>query len=55
MLLLTRNPLGLIVSSGVDIYGETSGEATVEGRAKQTAREIPNQLKVRFEQQGWAR
>ena len=53
MLLLTRNPLGLIVSSGVNVYGETTGEATVEGRAKQTAKEIANQLKVRFEQQGW--
>ena len=34
-------------------YGEESGSSTVEGRAKQTAKEIANELKKRFEQQGW--
>jgi hypothetical protein len=47
------NPVGLIVSSGMKIYGEASGSAKVEGRAKKTAEEIADQLKVRFQQQGW--
>jgi hypothetical protein len=49
----TGNPVGLIVSSGMKIYGEASGSAKVEGRAKASADEIAEQLKPRFEQQGW--
>ena len=49
----TGNPLGLIVSSGMKVYGEKSGSSTVEGRAEQTAKEIAEQLKPRFRQQGW--
>jgi hypothetical protein len=52
-LIATGNPAGLIVSSGMKIYGEESGSSTVEGRAKQTAQEIADRLKVRFQQQGW--
>ena len=47
------NPVGLIVSSGVKVYGEASGSSTIEGRAKQTAKEIADQLKTKFQQQGW--
>jgi len=47
------NPVGLIVSSGMKIYGEESGSSKVEGRAKQTAGEIADQLKIRFQQEGW--
>jgi hypothetical protein len=35
------------------VYGEASGSSKVEGRAKSTAKEIADQLKLRFEQQGW--
>jgi hypothetical protein len=52
-LLITHNPVGLVVSSGVKAYGEVSGSATIEGRAKATAKEIADQLKIRFQQQGW--
>ena len=52
-LLITHNPVGLVVSSGVKAYGEVSGSATIEGRAKATAKEIADVLKPRFEQQGW--
>jgi hypothetical protein len=52
-LLVTHNPIGLVVSTGVKAYGEVSGSATIEGRAKATAKEIADQLKIRFEQQGW--
>ena len=47
------NPLGLIVSSGMKVYGEASGGSKVEGRAEQTAKEIAEVLKTRFQQQGW--
>jgi Domain of unknown function (DUF4410) len=52
-LIASGNPAGLIVSSGMKIYGEESGSSKVEGRAKQTAQEIADQLKIRFQQQGW--
>ena len=51
--LVTGNPVGLIVGGGLKIYGEASGNAKIEGRAKATAKEIAEQLKVRFEQEGW--
>ena len=47
------NPVGLIVSSGMKVYGEASGSSTIEGRGEQTAKEIADQLKTKFEQQGW--
>ena len=50
---ITGNPAGFIVSSGMKIYGEASGSATVEGRAKSTAKEIADRLKERFKEQGW--
>jgi hypothetical protein len=49
----TANPVGLIVSTGVKVYDEESGSSTVEGRAKAVAQEIAEQMKPRFEQQGW--
>ncbi len=53
MAVSSGNPLGLIVSSGMKIYGEKSGKSTIEGREKQTVKEIAEVLKERFEQQGW--
>lgn len=47
------NPLGLIVSGGMKLHGEKSGSSTIEGRIKQTVKEIADQLRLRFEQEGW--
>jgi Domain of unknown function (DUF4410) len=52
-LVATGNPAGLIVSTGMKVYGEKSGRSTVEGRAKQISQEIGDVLKKRFQQQGW--
>ena len=49
----TANPAGLIISTGVKVYGEKSGSSTIEGRAKDMAKEITEQLQVKFKQQGW--
>lgn len=49
----THNPLGLIVSTGVKVYDQESGKSTIQGRAKQTAKEIADVLKKRFQEQGW--
>jgi len=49
----TKNPLGLIVSTGVKLHGEESGSSTIHGKAKQVAKTIADQLRPRFEQQGW--
>jgi hypothetical protein len=52
-LLATHNPAGLIVSTGMKIYGEESGKSTVKGRAEQTAKEIADVLEKRFQEEGW--
>jgi hypothetical protein len=52
-LLATHNPAGLIVSTGMKVYGEASGKSKIEGRADQTAKEIADILKKRFQDQGW--
>jgi len=49
----TANPAGLIVSTGMKVYGEASGSSKIEGRAKDTATEIAAVLKQRFQEQGW--
>ena len=49
----TGNPVGLIVSSGVKVYGEASGKTKIEGRAEATAKEIADVLQKRFQEQGW--
>jgi hypothetical protein len=49
----TANPVGLIATSAMKLYGEKSGKSTVEGRAAQTAKEIADILKQRFQEQGW--
>jgi len=49
----THNPAGLILSSGFKAYGQESGDSTIQGRVKQTVKEIADVLKQRFEQQGW--
>jgi hypothetical protein len=52
-LLATGNPVGLIVGSGVRVYNEASGRSKVEGRAKQVARSIADQIKPLFQEQCW--
>jgi hypothetical protein len=49
----TANPAGLIVGTGMKAYGEVSGSSKIEGRAKETAKEIAAVLKKRFQEQGW--
>jgi hypothetical protein len=51
--LATENPAGLIISSGMKVYGEASGKSTIQGRAQATAKEIASVLRLRFEEQGW--
>ena len=51
--LITGSPVGLIVGGGMKIYGEASGNAKIEGRAKATAKEIADALKQRFQEEGW--
>ena len=52
-LIATHNPAGLIVSTGMKIYGEESGKSTIKGREEQTAKEIADVLKKRFQEEGW--
>jgi hypothetical protein len=50
---VTGSPVGLVVSGGLKVYGEASGRSSVEGRAKDTAKEIADFLKTKFQAQGW--
>ena len=52
-LIVTGNPVGLIVGGGVKAYGEYSGSSKIEGRAKAIAKEIGEKIKPKFQQQGW--
>jgi Domain of unknown function (DUF4410) len=52
-LIVTGNPVGLIVGGGAKAYGEYSGSSKVEGRAKAIAQEIAEKLKPKFQEQGW--
>jgi hypothetical protein len=52
-LIATANPAGLIVGTGAKAYGEYSGSSKIEGRAKAIAKEIADQLKPKYQQQGW--
>lgn len=47
------NPAGLIISTGIKVYGEESGSAKIQGRAQATATEIASVLQKRFQEQGW--
>ena len=49
----TANPVGLIVGGGIKAYGEFSGSAKIEGRGKETAKEIAEMIKPKFKEQGW--
>lgn len=52
-LIVTGNPVGLIVGGGAKAYGEYTGSSKIEGRAKAIAKEIAEKLRPRFQQQGW--
>ena len=52
-LIATNNPAGLIIGTGMKFYGEKTGSSKVEGRAKQMAEEIAEQMEERFKEQGW--
>jgi hypothetical protein len=49
----TANPVGLIVSGAVKVYGEESGKTTIEGTARDTAEKIGEVLREAYEKQGW--
>jgi hypothetical protein len=51
--LATANPVGLIVGGGIKAYGEMSGKSKIEGRAKDAAKAIVEEMKPRLRQQGW--
>jgi len=52
-LIATGKMAGLIISTGVKVYGEKSGKSKIEGGVEQTAKGIATTLKKRFQEQGW--
>lgn len=52
-LIATHNPLGLVVSTGIKAHEHKTGSDTLEGRGEDTAKEIAEVLKKRFQEQGW--
>lgn len=49
----TANPIGLVVMGSAKVAGEATGRSGIEGAAKRTAEEISDQLRLRFQEQGW--
>lgn len=49
----SANPIGLIAGGALKVGGEVTGESTIEGAAKRTAKEIAAQLRVASQRQGW--
>ncbi len=49
----TGNPAGLIISTGMKVYGEASGSSKIEGRTQQIVEDITERLRTRFQQEGW--
>lgn len=49
----TKNPIGLIVSTGVNLHAEKTGSATIEGKEQMIAKQIAAELQPRFVEQGW--
>jgi len=49
----TANPIGLAVGGAVKATGELTGSSTIEGSGRRTAELIAQELKVKFEEQGW--
>jgi hypothetical protein len=52
-LIALHSPIGLIASTGMKVHDEKTGESTLEGRARDTAKEIASVLRERFQEQGW--
>jgi thiamine pyrophosphokinase len=49
----TKNPVGLVVTTGIKGYGEMSGSSGIGGRIDQIVAEIVKQAEPRFRDQGW--
>jgi hypothetical protein len=49
----TGNPVGLIVGGASKLAGEAKGSSAVEGRAKETAHAIAEEMRTAFKKQGW--
>jgi len=49
----TANPIGLVVGGAVKVAGEVSGTQKIEASGKRTAELIAQELRPKFEQQGW--
>jgi hypothetical protein len=45
--------IGLIASTGITAYEHKTGSDMLEGRARDTAKEIADVLKKRLQEQGW--
>ncbi|GJL59125.1 MAG: hypothetical protein NPIRA03_19820 [Nitrospirales bacterium] len=55
VLAATANPIGLIVGGSAKVYGEMSGNDTIEGAGKRTADAIAEHLEGKFKEQKWIR
>ena len=49
----TANPSGLAVGGAAKAAGEVTGSSTIEGAGKRTAKKIAEELRPKFQEQGW--
>ena len=53
VMVVTGNVIGPVLMGGAKIGMEVTGRSKIEGAAKQTAAAIADQLRIRFQEQGW--
>jgi len=53
VVIATANPVGLIVGGAVKATQAVTGSDKIQGAAKRTAKSIADELRIRFERQGW--
>ncbi len=46
-------PAGLLIGAGIRVYGEASGQSTLQGRVQSTNKQIAAELRQVFQGQGW--
>ena len=49
----TANPVGLAIGGAAKAAGEVTGSSTIEGAGKRTANKIAEELRPKFQEQGW--
>jgi Domain of unknown function (DUF4410) len=51
--IVTKNPIGLLVTTPIKVGGEMAGKGQIEDVGEKMADKIADELEIKFQQQGW--